>query len=83
MTVMCRTCPQVLAPAICTDQADTRPDGFDLALHPVADIEPAPAFLHAGFKAPGPADVRTLLDRAYGITIVELHDKQPTRVQVP
>ena len=33
-------------------------DGFDLALHPVEHIEPPPAFLHAGFRAAGPADVR-------------------------
>jgi catechol 2,3-dioxygenase-like lactoylglutathione lyase family enzyme len=33
-------------------------DGFDLALHPVAQVEPSPAFLHAGFKAAEPADVR-------------------------
>ena len=52
-------------------------DGFDLALHPVADIEPLPAFLHAGFKAAVPADVRTLLERmeADGITIVERDDE--------
>ena len=52
-------------------------DGFDLALHPVADIEPLPAFLHAGFKAAGPADVRTLLGHmeADGIAIVECDDE--------
>jgi catechol 2,3-dioxygenase-like lactoylglutathione lyase family enzyme len=51
-------------------------DGFDLALHPVEHIEPPPAFLHAGFKAAGPADVRTLRDRmeADGLTIVERDD---------
>jgi hypothetical protein len=38
-------------------------DGFDLALHPVEHIEPPPVFLHCGFKAAGPADVRTLMDR--------------------
>lgn len=38
-------------------------EGFDLALRPVADIEPPPAFLHAGFKAAVPADVRALLER--------------------
>jgi hypothetical protein len=26
-------------------------DGFDLALHPVAGIEPLPLFLHAGFQS--------------------------------
>jgi catechol 2,3-dioxygenase-like lactoylglutathione lyase family enzyme len=51
-------------------------DGFDLAPRPVEHIEPTPAFLHAGFKAAGPADVRTLMDRieADGITIVERDD---------
>lgn len=52
-------------------------DGFDLALRPVADIEPPPAFLHAGFKAAVPADVRALLERmeADGITIIERDDE--------
>ena len=52
-------------------------DGFDLALHPVTHAEPPPAFLHAGFKAAGPADVRALLERmeADGITIVERDDE--------
>jgi catechol 2,3-dioxygenase-like lactoylglutathione lyase family enzyme len=40
-------------------------------------IAPPPVFLHAGFKAAGPADVRTLMDRmeADGITIVERDDE--------
>lgn len=52
-------------------------DGFDLALHPIADIEPPAGFLHVGFKAATPADVRTLMDRmeADGITIVERDDE--------
>jgi catechol 2,3-dioxygenase-like lactoylglutathione lyase family enzyme len=52
-------------------------DGFDLALHPVERIGPLPAFLHAGFKAAEPADVRTLLDRmeADGVPIVERDDE--------
>ena len=52
-------------------------DGFDLALHPVEHIEPSPAFLHAGFKAATPADVRTLMERmeADGVTIVERNDE--------
>src|SRR5690349_12496309 len=33
-------------------------DGFDLALHPVERVEPSPAFLHAGFRAAAPDDVR-------------------------
>lgn len=52
-------------------------DGFDLALHPVEDIKPSPAFLHAGFKATTPADVRVLLARleAGGVTITERDDE--------
>jgi catechol 2,3-dioxygenase-like lactoylglutathione lyase family enzyme len=52
-------------------------DRFDLALHPVAEVEPLPAFLHAGFKAAAPADVLTLLERmeADGITIIERDDE--------
>jgi catechol 2,3-dioxygenase-like lactoylglutathione lyase family enzyme len=52
-------------------------DGFDLALHPVANAGPPPSFLHAGFKAAGPADVRALMERmeADGITIVERDDE--------
>ena len=52
-------------------------DGFDLALRAVTHIEPSPAFLHVGFKAAAPADVRTLMERmdADGITIVERNDE--------
>ena len=52
-------------------------DGFDLALHPVEHIEPQPVFLHAGFKAAGPADVRTLMGRmeADSIAIVDRDDE--------
>jgi catechol 2,3-dioxygenase-like lactoylglutathione lyase family enzyme len=51
--------------------------GSDLALHPVADTGPLPAFLHAGFKAGAPADVRALPERmeADGITIIERDDE--------
>jgi catechol 2,3-dioxygenase-like lactoylglutathione lyase family enzyme len=38
-------------------------DGFDLALHPVKDVEALPAFLHAGFRAAEPAVVSMLLAR--------------------
>lgn len=69
-------------PAIAQDYADgtviiRNADGFDLALHPVTHIEPSPAFLHAGFKAARPAEVRTLMERmdADGITIVERNDE--------
>jgi catechol 2,3-dioxygenase-like lactoylglutathione lyase family enzyme len=61
-------------------------DGFDLALDPVADIEPLPAFLHAGFKTATPADVRILLERmeADGITIIEREDEAAyTAFKVP
>jgi catechol 2,3-dioxygenase-like lactoylglutathione lyase family enzyme len=52
-------------------------DGFDLALHPVEHIEPTPTFLHAGFRAAEPADVRALLARleADGVTIVERNEE--------
>jgi catechol 2,3-dioxygenase-like lactoylglutathione lyase family enzyme len=52
-------------------------DGFDLALHPVGQVEPSPAFLHAGFKAAEPADLRALMERmeADGVTIVERNDE--------
>ena len=51
--------------------------GFDLALHPVRRVEPSPAFLHAGFQAAEPAEVRALMERmdADGITIVERNDE--------
>ena len=53
-------------------------EGFDLALHPVEQIEPSPAFLHAGFRVATPDEVRALLARmeADGVTIVE-HDEEP------
>ena len=51
--------------------------GFDLALHPVRHVEPSPAFLQAGFKAAGPAEVRALMDcmQADGVTITERNDE--------
>ena len=53
-------------------------DGFDLALHPTEHIEPSPAFLHAGFRAATPDEVRALLARmeSDGVTIVE-RDEEP------
>ena len=55
-------------------------DGFDLALHPVGQVEPSPAFRHAGFRAAEPADVRALLERmeADGVTIAERNDEAST-----
>ena len=55
-------------------------DGFDLALHLAEHIEPLPAFLHAGFMAAGPADVRMLMERMEGdgIPIVERNDEAYT-----
>ena len=52
-------------------------DGFDLALHPVRQVEPSPAFLHAGFRAAEAAEVRVLMERmeADGVTIVERNDE--------
>jgi catechol 2,3-dioxygenase-like lactoylglutathione lyase family enzyme len=53
-------------------------DGFDLALHPVGHVEALPAFLHAGFRAAEPDEVRALLARleADGVTIVERDDEE-------
>jgi len=53
-------------------------DGFDLALHPVENVEVLPAFLHAGFRAAEPAEVRTLLARldADGVTVIERDDEE-------
>ncbi len=52
-------------------------NGFDLALHPVGQVGEQPAFLHAGFRAAEPAEVRTLLARlqADGVPIVEQDDE--------
>jgi catechol 2,3-dioxygenase-like lactoylglutathione lyase family enzyme len=52
-------------------------DGFDLALHPAEHIQPPPVFLHSGFRAAQPQDVRALMQRmeADGITIVERDDE--------
>jgi len=53
-------------------------EGFDLALHPVGQVGEQPEFLHAGFLAAGPAEVRTLLARldADGVTVVERDDEE-------
>jgi predicted enzyme related to lactoylglutathione lyase len=55
-------------------------DGFDLALHPVRQAEPSPAFLQAGFKAAAPAGVRALMERmdADGSPSRNATMKQPT-----
>ena len=52
-------------------------DGFDLALRPAEHIQPPPVFLHSGFRAAEPQDVRALMERmeADGITIVERDDE--------
>ena len=52
-------------------------DGFDLALHPVGQVGEQPEFLHAGFRAAEPAEVRTLLARldADGVTVIERDDE--------
>lgn len=52
-------------------------DGFDLALHPVDEIEPSPHFLHFGFRAADPDEVRKLLARLRegGVTLVETDDE--------
>ncbi|MDR7276896.1 VOC family protein [Catenuloplanes atrovinosus] len=50
--------------------------GFDLALHPVETVAPAPAFLHFGFRQPDPDGVRALLRRmdGDGVPVVERED---------
>lgn len=52
-------------------------DGFDLALHPVDEVGRAPEFLHFGFRAGDPAEVRTLRARlvADGVEIIEAYDE--------
>jgi catechol 2,3-dioxygenase-like lactoylglutathione lyase family enzyme len=55
--------------------------GFDLALHPSGQVGPSPAFLHGGFRASSPDEVRALLARleADGVTVVE-RDEEPALV---
>lgn len=52
-------------------------DGFDLALHPVGHVDELPTFLHAGFRAAEPDEVRALLSRLDddGITVIERDDE--------
>lgn len=52
-------------------------DGFDLALHPAPQIDPSPAFLHFGFRASDPDEVRALRARLLddGVTLVEIDDE--------
>ena len=56
-------------------------DGFDLALHPGAQVGPLPEFLHFGFRFDDPGEVRTLLARlrADDVPIIEEYD-EPTYV---
>lgn len=56
-------------------------DGFDLALHPGAQVGPLPEFLHFGFRFDDPAEVRTLLAqlRADDVPIIEAHE-EPTYI---
>jgi catechol 2,3-dioxygenase-like lactoylglutathione lyase family enzyme len=51
-------------------------DGFDLALHTVADPEPDPEFLHFGFRMESPEEVRLLQSRMTGdgLTILDVSD---------
>lgn len=53
-------------------------DGFDLALHAVADAGQPQPFLHFGFRADSPAEVGAVLGRvrAAGVEVVE-HDQDP------
>jgi catechol 2,3-dioxygenase-like lactoylglutathione lyase family enzyme len=52
-------------------------DGFDLALHPCADVGASPEFLHFGFRLPDADDVRRLgaTLEAAGIPILERYDE--------
>ena len=52
-------------------------DGFDLALHPSAEIGAMPAFLHFGFGHPDPDEVRRLLAqlKSDGVEIIEEYDE--------
>jgi catechol 2,3-dioxygenase-like lactoylglutathione lyase family enzyme len=56
-------------------------DGFDLALHPVAEPTAAPGFLHFGFAMADPESVRGLRRRMEldGVPVVE-DDDEPTLV---
>ena len=56
-------------------------DGFDLALHPGAQVGPVPDFLHFGFRFDDPGEVRTLLARlrADDVPIIE-EQEEPTYV---
>jgi catechol 2,3-dioxygenase-like lactoylglutathione lyase family enzyme len=53
------------------------PDGFDLALHPVAERSAHPEFLHFGFSVADPAAVRRLRLQleADGVPVVEYGDE--------
>ncbi|GAA1956158.1 hypothetical protein GCM10009798_14380 [Nocardioides panacihumi] len=56
-------------------------DGFDLALHPVAQRASDAGFLHFGFRVSDAEHVRALLERLRvdGVTIVE-RDEEPDLV---
>jgi len=70
-------------PATATDYPDgttiiRNADGFDLALHPVAEPAPPVApFLHFGFRVSDPDQVRALRDRmeAEGVPVIEREDE--------
>jgi catechol 2,3-dioxygenase-like lactoylglutathione lyase family enzyme len=52
-------------------------DRFDLALHPVAEVGPAPWFLHFGFAAASAEAVRELRGRLLGagVEVIEYDDE--------
>jgi catechol 2,3-dioxygenase-like lactoylglutathione lyase family enzyme len=52
--------------------------GFDLALHEATDVAPPNEFLHFGFRAAGPDDVRAQLARleADGVPVLERDDER-------
>ncbi|NEE01681.1 VOC family protein [Phytoactinopolyspora halotolerans] len=52
-------------------------DGFDLAFHPVARVDPQPEFLHFGFRLASAEEVRGVRERleADGSTIIDRWDE--------
>jgi len=53
------------------------PDGFDLALHQVRDVDVPSDFLHFGFAMDAPDGVRALRERLvrHGVSVIETDDE--------
>jgi len=49
-------------------------EGFDLALHPVSEVGPAPEFLHFGFRLGSAGEVRALRARVAGAGVPVIED---------